>query len=227
MYLDENIQHSRLVTTRNTHCSLWPVVLCGNRKKPAETHDDSLIDDKLVNLDEVPQEPIIAGEIIKSPENSNFMNYQRPAEVFIPPEERLLSYSNNQSSDVTIVVNPIPSKIDEVLLMHSAKSISSTPSMSSQCCSSSIEDTDDIFAGPCTFCPLDQPTNTELRVDTTSDYSSEVFATNLGRTPNSSPTISNTSELLNKMITIPPNADERYLYIKFLARCELQVYFFR
>jgi hypothetical protein len=28
------------------------------------------------------------------------------------------------------------------------------------------------------------------------------------------------------MITIPPNADERYLYIKFLARCELQVYFF-
>lgn len=213
MYLDENIQHSRLVTTRNTHCSLWPVVLCGNRKKPAETHDDSLIDDKLVNLDEVPQEPIIAGEIIKIPENSNFMNCQRPAEVFIPPEERLLSYSNNQSSDVTIVVNPIPSKIDEVLLMHSAKSISSTPSMSSQCCSSSIEDTDDIFAGPCTFFPLDQPTNTELRVDTTSDYSSEVFTTNLGRTPNSSPTISNTSELLNKMITIPPNADERYLYI--------------
>ncbi|CAB4030526.1 Hypothetical predicted protein, partial [Paramuricea clavata] len=205
---DKNIQHSTLVTTCNTHCTFWPVVQCGNRNKPAETHDDS-IDDKLVNLDEVPQ-GLIAREIIKIPENSNFSNYQRPTEAFIPSEERLLSYSNNQSSDVTVVVNPISSKIDEVLLMHSAKSISSTPSVSSQCCSSSIEDTDDIFAGPCTFFHLNQPTNTELRVDTTSDYSSDVFATNLGRSPNSSPTISNTSELLNKMITIPPNADKRY-----------------
>ncbi|CAB4032732.1 Hypothetical predicted protein, partial [Paramuricea clavata] len=191
----ENTQHSRLVTTRNTHCSLWPVPLCGNRKEHAETHDDS-IDDKLVNLDEVRPEPIIAGEIIKISENSNFRNYQRSVEDFqIPLSERLLSYTIHQHLDVTAIVNPM-------------SVFSSTPSVSSICLT---EDSNDIFSESCTFSPVDQLTNTELRVDTTSDDSSEISATDLGRTPNiPSPDISNTSELLDKMITIPPNANQRY-----------------
>ena len=68
--------------------------------------------------------------------------------------------------------------------------------------SSSIEDIHDIFKEPCTFCPIHDMTETDSCVDDT-----EVFAANMP-----SPDLctgSNTSELLDKLITVPPSADGR------------------
>ena len=194
-----------------------PGLLFGDHTKSVETHDDP-IGDKLVNLDEV-FEPTANDVIIRNPDNSNFKKYQRYPEA-VPSSDWLLSYSTHQNSDATSVFNLSPqnignisSKIDEESLTQSVHLIPLIPSMFSKYCSSSIEDTMDISAEPCTFSPVNRIANRELSVDTTDYDSSNVSATNLRRTPNMpSPDLStgsNTSTLMDKLITVPPNADER------------------
>ena len=193
---DLNEQRSQPVTPTCEQSTSVPVhvVLCGARDEARKSfrtssRNDS-IDEKLVNFDD---------EL-----KTNFKESKRCPLSLDSPSTKLLSYL-----PVTSAFNPSPqsmastsSKIDEAAVTHLVHPNVFAPLVSTASCSSPIEDTEDILKEPSTFCPINLMTESDLSVD-----GSEVF---LASMPSPDLSIgSNISELLDKLITVPPNADER------------------
>ena len=165
------------------------MILCGSRGKCVETNDDSVADGS-VNMNNDLESTSCAATI--KPETYDSNKCQHLLKPYVHNSDSLLSYSFHPNANSGF--NPSPKNI---------ASTSSTiiSSVSSKSCPCSTVDMKKIPTEP--FSSVDEMAEIELSVETINqNRNSKKSSLDLS-------TGSNASELLDKLITIPQNADKR------------------
>lgn len=182
----------------------WPTVGSTDCNKCVP---DVSINCKLVALHDAIEEPQVLQEIMKPPGSSNFRTGHCDPEGVLP----LSSFEPSTSHDPEIT-----SILNKPLCIQSHIYIDKTSPKQRDVLESTGSSTwSQSFCNQCNFSPIADPfSGSESSIDATMyERSPMVSPTILGRlkedaSPNIS-TSSKTSSLLNKLIAIPPNTDER------------------